>query len=140
MKNNTNTTNHTPPYRSPYDYPAAVRKDVKDYINENFTKEEIIEKLEDAEQWQEELHDALWIEDSVTGNASGSYTFSRWEAEENIAHNLQLLKDAILEFGDSFMEAFEKGAESCDVTIRCYLLSDAIYSILQEIENEMEVF
>ena len=135
-KENTSATHRNYP---PYDYRTAVYEDVKAYISENYTKEEIIEKLKDTEQWAEELHETLWIEDSVTGNASGSYTFSRWEAEENIAHNLQLLKDAILEFGGAFIDALEKGAEFCDVTIRCYLLSDAIYSILQEIENEIEI-
>ena len=30
----------------------------------------------------------------------------------------------------------EKGAEWCDVTIRCYLLNQAISSVLEEIEDE----
>lgn len=56
----------------------------------------------------------------MTGNASGSYTFSTWEAEENICHNLDLL------------------AEACDVTIRCYLLGQAIAEALEEIADEFE--
>lgn len=32
----------------------------------------------------------------------------------------------------------EKGAEACDVTIRCYLLGQAISEVLDEIETEEE--
>lgn len=34
------------------------------------------------------------MEYDVTGNGSGSYTCDAYEAEENLCHNLDLLKDA----------------------------------------------
>jgi hypothetical protein len=71
----------------------------------------------------------------VTGNASGSYTFSTWQAEENLCHNLDLLGEALKEFGDG-ADFLEKGAEACDVTIRCYLLGQAISEALDEVETE----
>ena len=34
--------------------------------------------------------------------------------------------------------AIEKGAEWCDVTIRCYLLGQAISEVLDDMEEELE--
>ena len=116
---------------SEYNYREAVKDDVLEYIkNEiDFTDYESLEELEGK------LNDDLFTEDSVTGNASGSYTFSTYQAEENIAHNWDLLAEAIEEFGGE-ENPFDKGAEWADVTIRCYLLGEAISEALEEIEDE----
>ena len=74
--------------------------------------------------------------DSVTGNASGSYTFNTYQAEENICHNLDLLGEALEEFGSGADYLIHNGAEACDVTIRCYLLSECIAEALEEIEED----
>lgn len=121
-----------------YDYMAAMKEDIKEYIRDHYTTEEITERLEDRADWEDTLNDDLWTVDSVTGNASGSYTFCAYTAEEYIAHNLDLLAEALREFCDT-SDYLEKGAEACDVTIRCYLLYQAIRNALDEIENEMEV-
>ena len=71
----------------------------------------------------------------VTGNGSGSYTFSAYEAEENLCHNWDLLEEACNEFG-CLEEAISQGPEASDVTIRCYLLGQAIEAALQEIEDD----
>lgn len=115
-----------------YNYFEAVKNDVLNYINENEIKVTTSNKDELAEQ----LHDDLWTNDSVTGNGSGSYTFNTWEAEENLCHNLDLLKEACEEFG-SDCDILES-AESCDVTIRCYLLPQAISEALDELEEDDE--
>lgn len=122
-----------------YDYQSAIREDVKEYITDNYTIEEIKENLliHNRSRWEEQLHDDMWTADSVTGNGSGSYTFSTWKAEENLCHNMDLLREALEEFGCG-IEYLEKGAEACDVTIRCYLLHGAISDILDELENETE--
>jgi hypothetical protein len=120
-----------------YNYLEAMKEDIKEYIRDNYTAEEIAERLEDRGEWETELNDDLWMVDSVTGNASGSYTFSTYKAEEYIAHNLDLLAEALREFGDS-TDYLEKGAEACDVTIRCYLLYDAISEALNDIEEDAE--
>ena len=73
--------------------------------------------------------------DSVTGNASGSYTFNAWKAEEYLCHNWDLLAEAIEEFGGN-TDILRAGAKSCDVTIRCYLLGQCIAAALDELENE----
>lgn len=117
-----------------YDYREAVKNDVLEYItNEiNFLDYESMEDLEEF------LNDELWTEDSVTGNASGSYTFNKWEAEENICHNLDLLGEALEEFGSGASYLIDNGAEAADVTIRCYLLGECIVAALEEIADEFE--
>ena len=120
-----------------YDYKEAVKNDVIDYIKENYNDEEIKEALSYSgakEKFAEKLNDDLWICDSVTGNASGSYTFNTWQAEENLCHNMDLLQEALQEFGCN-IDYLEKGAEACDVTIRCYLLNGAISEALEELET-----
>lgn len=123
-----------------YDYQTVVKEDVKEYIRENYSADEIRENLETMSArsgFEEKLYDNLWIEDSVTGNASGSYTFNTWQAEENLCHNMDLLEEACEGFAQGVGDAVERGAEYCDVTIRCYLLSGAISDALDEIENEI---
>lgn len=60
-----------------YDYMAAMRQDIKEYIKEN---KEALQGLT-REEAEEKLYDDMWTADSVTGNASGSYTFSRARAK-----------------------------------------------------------
>lgn len=116
-----------------YDYLEAVKEDVKNYLEENGIKV----TSENRDELEEQLNDDLFCNDSVTGNASGSYTFNTWRAEENLCHNWDLLAEAIDEFcGD--VNILEKGAEACDVTIRCYLLNQAISEVLDELEEEAE--
>ena len=121
-----------------YNYHENVKDDIKQAIYDNYTVEEIAEKLNDREEFAEKLRDDLWRDDAVTGNASGSYTFNAYQAEENLAHNYELLKEACDEFGESLGTAVEQGAEFCDVTIRCYLLGSEIDNALDEIEAEIE--
>ena len=73
-----------------YDYRQAVRDDILDYIKQN----DIKVTDNNREEVEGFLYDTLFVEDSVTGNASGSFTFNRWKAEEYLCHNLDLLADA----------------------------------------------
>lgn len=116
-----------------YDYRNAVLEDVKEYIKNEI---ELTEWKGDREGLEEKLNDDLWTADSVTGNGSGSYTFSTYEAEENICHNLDLLEEALDEFGSDHGYLIDNGAEAADVTIRCYLLSGAISEALDDLESE----
>ena len=107
-------------------------------------KEAILENMEywifyDREELEEVAHDELWADDSVTGNGSGSYFFSAWKAEEALCHNWDLLAEACEEFRQDIGEAFKRGAEFCDVTIRCYLLGQAIAAALDEVEAEQKI-
>lgn len=120
-----------------YNYLEEMKADILDYIREQYDSEEIREKLENRDEWENELNDDLWTVDSVTGNGSGSYFFNSWKAAEAIAHNLDLLGEAMHEFCDD-INALQNGAEWCDVTIRCYLLYRAISKALDELEEEQD--
>jgi len=116
-----------------YDYYQAVKDDIKQYIEDHDVKI----TSSNREELESSLYDKMFISDSVTGNASGSYTFNTWKAEENLCHNLDLLKEALSEFGEPSFDMLES-AESCDVTIRCYLLSQCLGEVLDELEEDDE--
>lgn len=82
----------------------------------------------------------MFLCDSVTGNASGSYTFNSYRAKEYVDQNWDLLEEAVEEFGYEWetFNPIEKGFEYCDVTIRCYLLGCAISNVLDEMELQFE--
>ena len=125
-----------------YNYLEQMTLDVKEWIEGEYSTEELKEKLEDREQWESDLNDDLWVNDSITGNASGSYTFNRWTAQQYVIDNTDILKEALREFGTDAETIAEKFLddewEYFDVTIRCYLLWQAITAALDEIESEVE--
>lgn len=116
-----------------YSYLEAMKEDVLQYIRDEID----LAEFDSLEELEEHLNDTLWAVDSVTGNASGSYTFNRYQAEEYICHNLDLLAEALEEFGGG-TDILKDGAEAADVTIRCYLLGQAIAEALEEIEEKFE--
>lgn len=118
-----------------YDYLANVIADVKEVVTNDYDYKE--ELKEDRNAFEQRLNDELWTNDSVTGNGSGSYTFNTWEAEEYLCHNSDLLMEALNEFGCGAAD-ISNGPEYCDVTIRCYLLSQAISTVLDELESELQ--
>ena len=118
-----------------YNYLEAVKEDVLNYINEEVS----FEDFEDRDELEEHLNDVLWTEDSVTGNASGSYYCNTWKSADALAHNWDLLEEALENFGDD-SNPIEEGEEWCDVTIRCYLLPTAISEVLDEIDGLEEMF
>ena len=121
-----------------YDYWEEMAKDIRAYIEEDYSTEEIAEKLAyERDDWETELYDDMMVADSATGNASGSYTFNTWRAEENICHNLDLLGEAIEEFGGEF-DVLKEGEETRAVTIRCYLLNEVLNEVLDEMESDYE--
>lgn len=120
-----------------YDYHKAIKDDCETAIKEylDFHKDEV--QGMSKETLREKFHDSFWIDDSVTGNASGSYTFSSYDAEQNIAGNWDLLGEAMKGFCCE-CDAIAKGAEWADVTIRCYLLGEGIDKAMEELEEEIE--
>lgn len=116
-----------------YDYYEAVKESLKEYITDVYdpSSAEDVERID-----RDTLYDDAFTSDGVTGNASGSYTFNTWEAEENLCHNMDLLEEAANEFGDG-LELLGRGAEACDVTIRCYVLGQVIDEALDELKEEL---
>lgn len=124
-----------------YNYLEEITKDVieatKEYQNWNGEPKRLYHHTTDGrEVLVEYLNDELWTKDSVTGNASGSYTFNTYTAEEYLSHNMDLLDEACTEFGQDIGAAIKKGAEFCDVTIRCYLLSQAVEDAITQLEEQ----
>lgn len=119
-----------------YDYYEAVKEDVLKYIEEEVDTDGI-----DFEELETQLYDDLFTEDSVTGNASGSYTFSRAQAQEYVEENKDLIREMCSEFGCEERVKdwwLSNDYESIDVSIRCYVLGSAISSALEELREAAE--
>ena len=118
-----------------YDYLEAVKSDVREYLEENDGAEYIAEY--GVDRTIERLNDELWCADSVTGNGSGSYTFDRQLAKQYVFEGgFPTLVDAIKTFGIvSELVAHNmlyEDWEWFDVTIRCYLLGQAVSEVVEE--------
>lgn len=120
-----------------YNYREAVTADVIDFIHEEINAAD----YENREALSEFLNDELWTCDSVTGNASGSYTFNAYKAKEYVFADPDTVAEALQEFcveaktiADKFLS---QDWEYFDVTARCYVLGQAIEAALDSIENEL---
>ena len=115
-----------------YNYLEELKSDVKNYINEVASD---YMDCEDMDELRDSLYDNLWNEDSVTGNGSGSYTFNREKAKEYVSDNMDLMVEAYkdLDSIESLVDDLEAlDFETIDVTIRCYLLSQALDEVLED--------
>lgn len=117
-----------------YDYYKNVREDIKQRLNEwlDFNR---INDYSDIDEVINAVYDDFFNSDSITGNGSGSYTFNSWAAEENLCHNMDLLKEALDEFGGEVNDYIDS-AEACDVTIRCYVLGQVVRDVVTEFVEE----
>ena len=106
-----------------YDYYEAVKEDVEEFLKDT-----------DCRDFNE-LYNIMFLDNSITGNQSGSYTFNSAEAENNLNGNWSLLLDAIKDYGYD-CDPIAKGAEWCDVIIRCYLLGSVLADVLEELEEK----
>lgn len=113
-----------------YDYREAVKNDVIEYIQEENI---CFDEYDSKEHLQEYLYDNLSINFSVS-----SYTCNSWVAEQNLAHNLKLLNEALSCLRADYQEAL-KNPEFADVTIRLYLLPEAIATALDELNAKNKV-
>lgn len=103
-----------------YDYFDTLCKDIKIALATDY----------DREEGYDVLYEKMWVDDSITGNASGSYYCNAWKAEEAICHNLDLIEEVAEEYG--IPDDWKKySAEYWDVAIRCYLLGEALQKVLE---------
>lgn len=121
-----------------YDYKEAMKEDIREHIE----SDGIDVTTDDRDDIESSLYDIFWNEDGVTGNASGSYTFSRRVAQEYVMDNMDLLHEACYEFGIEDSEVgrrfLNEDYEWFDVTIRCLLLSECLNEVLNELEHDPE--
>lgn len=97
----------------------------------------------------DDVYDAMWADDSITGNGSGSYTFNRSKAWDNVTGNnwsncllfdddfIGELDDMAIDMGD----LLKQGPEAIDVTARCFALGyarDDIEQAWNERQEEMQ--
>lgn len=121
-----------------YNYLTEMTADVIAAIHDNdlinrFMSDNDISEGEDIDRDDLAVYidDWCWTDDSVTGNASGSYWFNTYKAEEALCHNLDLVAEVANVFGVD--KSHRYNAEYLDVCIRCYLLGQAIDEALDEL-------
>lgn len=126
-----------------YKYEDAVRADVREYIedelkcNEEYSAlmADAIEGNSDGSVLYERCYDDMWVADSVTGNASGSYTCNANKAKSYILDDIDTVLDVLSEndrdedIGRMFTH---KEWELMDVGVRCYLLAEAVQLELRD--------
>ena len=120
-----------------YDYKKEMREDIINSLSDYFTLAELVDALEDSDSLKEKLNDDLWIDDGVTGNASGSYFFNSFKSREAVLDDMDACLEMISEF---CIDAEEVGKhflredwEWFDVSIRCYYL----YSVVDELVDDL---
>jgi hypothetical protein len=101
-------------------YYKEVYKDACDVADENF--DDYLES--DFDDAWDEFYEDLYMDDSVTGNASGSYWFSRKKAEESLGEFVwdEDIVWLLEEMGDRIEDVVNRGPEVADVIIRCAML------------------
>ena len=111
-----------------YNYHIAVKDDIREYIKENYGSV--------TEEMRNDVFDEVLGDDSVTGNASGSYTMNRAVAKEYVIENIDLLKKAADEYGfdkkDIGEQFLSEQWEYLDVLIRLYLVGEYFDNIFSE--------
>ena len=122
-----------------YSYKEVVRSDVREWIEDN---KEQIEGL-DRHDAYDVVYDSCWVADEVTGNASGSYTFSRYEARQNFFNDedsddyiSQMIEDGFISADELGKKISESNWEYIDLSIRCWLLCDAVSDVLDEMYDD----
>lgn len=96
----------------------------RDYMEQ--VERDAREVIEEEAGWYstwEVMHDALFVDDAVTGNGSGSYTFNAFKAAEN-ARDFIFDDDFIAEasMAGYGIELFAESPETVDVGARCLAL------------------
>lgn len=110
-----------------YNYYTEMMNDVDTAMREELA--DIADGCNDLDDVVEAIYEALWADDSVTGNGSGSYTFNAYKAAHMVADNYSIVSEVLEEFcpdADTVKE-WLSSPETLDVVIRCYMLHDVVY-------------
>ena len=116
-----------------YNYRKEMATDIKEWIDNNIT----LEDWEFRNDLEDYLYNELWADDSITGNG-GNYYSLEFICNNCLAYNLDLMMEACEEFCvdmKTLLQHYHDGdlARYLDCTIRCYLLGEVIYTVLDEI-------
>ena len=120
-----------------YNYREAVKEDVKNWMDEHHEPGASKEYEFDFDT----VYDACFVADEVTGNGSGSYTFSRQKAKENFFDDdnsedyiQQMVQEGLVTFEEVGDRMASGDWEWIDVCIRCYLLAEVVQEVIDEID------
>ncbi|MBP5248637.1 MAG: hypothetical protein J6Y20_10130 [Lachnospiraceae bacterium] len=119
-----------------YSYRDALREDILEYLNDANSGD--WHKAKDPE----DLYDSLFVDDGVTGNASGSYWCNSNMAKECVLGDPNAedyIREAISGYGmtaDEIATHFMDW-EYWDVIIRCELLGNVLDEVLKELKGGM---
>lgn len=123
-----------------YNYEKQMYEDIKQAVTEwlKAYPGALNEVDGDLMALYDNLYDDLWLYDTVTGNGSGSYTFSSYTAAEYLVGNYDLLTNALEEWGYEGLNLEHLSPEYFDVTIRCYLLGSVLDEVLTDMMDERD--
>lgn len=106
------------------EYLDAVVLDAESVIDEMFANGSV----QDYNMDFDDVYDALFIDDSVTGNCSGSYFFNGAKARECLKDAIfdEDIRNLIRDYDKDFDYGYYLNhPESLDVIIRCLMLGEA---------------
>lgn len=110
------------------DYLEEVKADLEEYVAYNYNKGDTIS--------ESELYDEVFIEDSITGNASGSYYCNSAAAFEALGNNIEELAEEVEQTFGEIPSDKRYNWEWLDVSVRCMLLDEAIAELKEEYEED----
>lgn len=113
-------------------YYKEVYKDACDVAAENF--DGYIENSGDFDDAWDAFYEDLFMDDSVTGNASGSYWFNSKKAEESLGEFIwdEDIIWLLEEMGYTIEDVVKRGPEEADVIIR--------YAMLYHVEDAVKKY
>ena len=121
-----------------YTYRESIKADVMNWVDDNRAE---LEGLDHADM-EEFIYNSCWVDDSVTGNASGSYTFNRVQARDYFFSDLdsddyvrQMVHDGFISESEVGECVISSNWEKLDVCIRCYLLGEVVSEVMESIAD-----
>lgn len=111
-----------------YNYLEEMKNDIIFYCQDNGI--DIKSYKEDPDK----LADELWDVDCITGNGMCGYTEPH-ECAQFLTYNLELAREALEEFGVEKIPRDKDLYKYLDTSIRCYLLNQAVYELVDEEEE-----
>lgn len=119
-----------------FNYYDELKLDIFDALEEEENKE-IIEQARNKDDAYDELYDKFVIDDSITGNASGSYYCNSWSARHQCYNFSRDVIEALEKFGyKEELELFKMFEELVDVNYINIDTMEINYDIYFEEEEE----
>jgi hypothetical protein len=119
-------------------YTTDLLTDIEEYIDENINYAD----YDDIDELRDYLNDELWANDSVTGNGpNGGYYSSTADAREQFFSDGfdnfdSVVSELSIPHEDVIKHFLEGDWDWFDTNVRCYLLSECIDSVLDDIEAD----